>query len=74
MNVQFYNDFQTVLFKFESNCKDFAFARDIDKKDTLERLQAQISNLQLEQTSPSPYTYGPSGRIQPGKILMDIEF
>ena len=42
---QFYTDFQNVLTKFRDNCKDYAFSRNVDKKDYLAQLQQSITNV-----------------------------
>ena len=36
--IKFYNDFQSMILKFQTNCKDFVMAREMDKRDALSRL------------------------------------
>ncbi|KAJ3050740.1 pH-response regulator protein palA/rim20 [Rhizophlyctis rosea] len=43
--IKFYTDFQNVLTKFRDNCKDYAFSRNVDKKDYLAQLQQSITNV-----------------------------
>lgn len=71
--VKFYNDFQNVLSKFHGNCKDFAFARDIDRKDGLARVQEEMANMRINPGGSSPqqgyampqYEYGHANSPRP---------
>ncbi|KAI8803201.1 BRO1-like domain-containing protein [Cladochytrium replicatum] len=55
--IKFYSAFQPVLNKFADNCRDFAFARNMDKKDYLAALQSSLSSLRLSESPMNPGTY-----------------
>ncbi|KAJ3128065.1 pH-response regulator protein palA/rim20 [Nowakowskiella sp. JEL0407] len=66
--VKFYTDFQVILQRFRSNCEDFAFARNVDKKDQLTALQnsvAGISPANQPGTGFYPSSMPPAGSWNP---------
>lgn len=60
--INFYNDFEPILLKLERNCSDFVCARNVDKKDNIERLQQSIASMNI--SSPTRIPSAPP--IQPG--------
>ena len=64
--IQFYNDFEPLLMKLSRNCSDFVFARNIDKKDILDRLQQSFSDMNISASPSRPQPSAPS--IEPGEF------
>ena len=52
--IKFYSEFEPILTKFMDNCKDFAMARDIDKRDAINQIQQSIANMRISDQTSAP--------------------
>ena len=59
--MKFYSEFEGVLMKFQTNVKDFVFARDVQKKDLMEQVIKSSVLSQIPPPGLAPPGLAPSG-------------